>query len=143
MKTAKLMRFHNLEQGTFGELAFGTEFTQCLELPWRDNKPQRSCIPPGTYTCRLVNSPRFGRVYEVCDVPGRSNILFHPANFAGDVERGWTTELHGCIAPCLRRGVMRNADGVWQRAGLVSKPAVGRLMDWAFGSEFQLEVVWA
>ncbi|MBP5202286.1 hypothetical protein J6Z39_09120 [bacterium] len=51
-----------------------------LELPWKNNQPQVSCIPAGTYTCRRINSPKFGDTFEVCGVPKRSGILFHPGN---------------------------------------------------------------
>lgn len=138
---AVLRRAPSTDQGTFGVLTFGTEAVRTLELPWRDNRPQRSCIPPGVYDCGMVNSPRFGRVYGVRDVPGRSHILIHAANLAGDVDLGWTTQLHGCIAPCVRVGAMRNKAGAMQAAGLVSVTALRQLMTWAAGRPFQLEVL--
>lgn len=60
-----------------------------LELPWKNNQPQVSCIPEGIYTCRRFKSPKFGETFQVCDVPGRSGILFHPGNKA--------KETRGCI----------------------------------------------
>lgn len=137
---AQLRRLPSTDQGTFGMLRFGGQVVCTLELPWRDNRRQRSCIPPGSYRCGLVNSPRFGRVFGLADVPGRSHVLIHAANLAGDVDLGWTTQLHGCIAPFLREGLMRNASGVMQRAGLVSRPALGALMEWAAGRPFTLEI---
>jgi hypothetical protein len=94
------------------------------------------------YRCAIVQSPRFGRVYGVANVPGRSHVLFHSANLAGDVEMGYSSQLHGCIAPCERTGQMRNANGQMQAAGLVSRPALRRLMEWAAGRPFELEIVW-
>ena len=111
-----------------------------LELPWRGNTRQRSCIPPGKYVCRIVNSPKFGRVYNVTNVPGRSAVLLHSANLAGDIDKGYTTQLHGCIAPCFRMGVMRNSAGVMQSAGLLSLPALRQLTDWANGEPFTLDI---
>lgn len=140
MKRAALHRGASTEQGTFGVLRFGGEQVHTLELPWRDNRRQRSCVPVGAYECRLVRSPRFGNVYKLLAVPGRSHVLIHPANLAGDVEMGWTSELEGCIAPCMRVGAMRNKAGVMQAAGLVSRPAVRALMTWADGQPFELEV---
>lgn len=137
---ARLRRQPSTDQGTFGALSFGTQVLHTLELPWRDNRRQRSCIPPGSYACSLVRSPRFGRVYGLVDVPGRSHVLIHAANLAGDVELGWSTQLHGCIAPCSRMGAMRNAAGRMQSAGLVSAPALAQLMAWAGGQPFTLEV---
>lgn len=140
MKRATLKRGESTDQGTFGVLQFGARVVRSLELPWRDNARRRSCIPPGAYRCTLVRSPRFGSVYLVNQVPGRSDVLLHPANFAGDVDLGWTSNLEGCIAPCLKVGVMRNAAGAMQRAGLVSRPAVTELMAWAGGQPFELEI---
>lgn len=140
MKAALLRRLTTSDQGTLGLLQFGAEQVRTLELPWRDNKPQRSCIPAGEYTCAIVNSPKFGRVYGVRNVPNRSAVLIHPANLAGDVDLGFDTQLHGCIAPCERTGVMRNSKGVLQLAGLVSRPAWNRLMEWGAGDNFTLTI---
>lgn len=128
------------DQGTFGRMSFGGRTVHTLELPWRDNIRQRSCIPNGEYLCKLVNSPRFGRVYGVTNVPGRSHVLIHSANVAGDVDLGWHTQLHGCIAPAERLGLMRIPDGRMQQAGLVSRSALRKLMEWAGGTPFVLEI---
>lgn len=140
MKKVLLVRGPSTDQGTFGVLRFGKDQTSTLELPWRENRPQISCVPTGIYECRLVRSPRFGNVYKLLSVPGRSNVLIHPANLAGDAALGWTTELQGCIAPCMRIGSMRNKAGAMQAAGLVSRPAVRFLMDWVNNEPFELEI---
>lgn len=140
MKRAELLRGASSDQGTFGVLTIGQQTIYATELPWRDNRRQRSCIPAGKYRCELVRSPRFGLVYEVKNVPGRSNVLIHRANLGGDIERGWDTELQGCIAPALRLGAMRNSEGKMQAAGLLSGPAFREFMEWAEGSPFVLEV---
>lgn len=137
---ARLVRGPSTDQGTFGTLTFGGRTVHTVELPWRDNLRQRSCIPPGAYRCGLVQSPRFGRVYGVANVPGRSHVLIHAANLAGDVDLGWTTQLHGCIAPVTRLGAMRNNQGRMQAAGLVSRPALDAFMAWAAGRPFTLEI---
>lgn len=137
---ATLTRGPSTDQGTFGVLRFGGASVHALELPWRDNRRKMSCVPPGEYRCTLTNSPKFGRVYILANVPGRSHVLIHPANFAGDSTLGWTTQLEGCIAPCMRVGTMRNNAGVMQAAGLVSRPAVNLLMAWANGQPFTLEI---
>lgn len=140
MLTVTLTRRESTDEGTVGVLAFGGERCHTLELPWRDNRRQRSCIPPGRYDCALVRSPRFGRVYGLRDVPGRSHVLIHAANLAGDVDLGWDTQLHGCIAPFERHGALRSTSGRMQRAGLVSRPALTRLMAWAAERPFTLIV---
>ena len=141
MPNAKLVRAPSTDQGTFGVLTFGSQTCRTLELPWRDNRTQRSCIPPGVYRCQIVQSPRFGRVYGVTNVPGRSAVLIHSANLAGDVDLGYTTQLHGCLAPCQRVGLMRNNSGIMQAAGLLSKPALNMLTAWADGQPFTLEII--
>lgn len=135
-----LTRAPTTDQGTFGAVRFGARTLRTLELPWRDNARQRSCIPAGVYQCALVNSPRFGLVYGVRDVPGRTHILIHPANLAGDVDLGWTSQLHGCIAIAKSTGLMRNNNQRMQAAALVSRPAVADFMAWAAGLPFTLEV---
>lgn len=136
----RLVRAQSTDMGTFGVLTFGPNTCRTTELPWRDNRKQKSCIPVGLYQCAIVQSPKFGRVYGVRNVPGRSAVLIHSANFGGDVELGFTTQLHGCIAPCERIGAMRNNAGLMQTAGLVSRPAFARLMSWAAGKPFTLEI---
>lgn len=62
-----------------------------MELPWRDNRRNVSCIPPGAYEVRKHLSPKFGRSFHVLNVPGRSEILIHPGNYNRDTL--------GCILP--------------------------------------------
>lgn len=140
MKHVALTRFPSTDQGTFGILIFGLTTCFSVELPWRDNKTARSCIPVGIYTCKMVKSPKFGMVYHVENVPGRSAVLIHSANFAGDIDLGYTTHLQGCIAPCNRLGKLRNSKGNMQFAGLVSAPALRNFMTWAANEPFTLEI---
>lgn len=63
-----------------------------IELPWRDNHSQVSCIPEGCYPLIKWESPRHGWCLMVTNVPNRSLILIHPANNA-------LRDLRGCIAP--------------------------------------------
>ena len=82
-----------LPEGTNGSLLHsGTLICSCIELPWRENRHQVSCIPEGTYVLVKRYSPHFQWHFEVKDVPGRDLILIHPANDAA-------LELKGCIAP--------------------------------------------
>jgi hypothetical protein len=141
-KRAVLERGPSTDEGTFGVLTLGGDVQlYSVELPWRNNATGKSCIPLGIYRCEVVNSPRFGRVYGVLDVPGRSNILIHAANYGGDVEKGWTSDLLGCIGPAMRVGQLpRRTDGKAQRAGLASKDALERLHAWGGGLPFELEI---
>lgn len=135
-----ILREEQSDQGTFGLLSFEGHELRSLELPWRGNQRGLSCIPEGIYRCVMVRSPRMGRVYGVCDVPGRSNVLIHSANLAGDIHLGWDTQLQGCIAPYKARGFLVNSRGKHQRAGLISRSALTELMGWAAGRPFDLEI---
>jgi len=85
LKKVELMRVEQGDEGTFGVLRLeGRAYCVTLEPPDRDNMANMSCIPAGRYMCRLVESPRFGRTFEVTNVPGRSHILLHPGNVVGD-----------------------------------------------------------
>ena len=81
------------EKGTNGALFVNGQFL-CftIELPWRENQRNISCIPEGTYEIVARHSKRFQNHLHVQDVKGRSLILIHPANNA-------LKELRGCIAP--------------------------------------------
>lgn len=73
-----------------------------LELPWRGNEQDVSCIPPGVYTCAPYSSPRHPDTWEVKDVPDRTAIHFDVANYANDIyqngQLAHKCELLGCIA---------------------------------------------
>lgn len=85
-----LKRIGSNDQSTFGVLLNGTvPFAVTLELAWRDNRPDISCIPNGQYICRWITSPKFGQTFEVMNVKGRENILFHCGNTPPDT--------HGCL----------------------------------------------
>lgn len=82
-----------LPNGTNGTiLLYGNPICHSIELPWRHNRRNVSCIPEGRYRLRMYRSRRFGRCLLVDGVAGRSGILIHAANDAA-------TELQGCIAP--------------------------------------------
>jgi hypothetical protein len=60
-----------------------------MELPWLNNQQYISCVPIGIYTAIRHYSPKFGECLWIQDVPGRSEILVHYANYHYD--------LLGCI----------------------------------------------
>jgi hypothetical protein len=136
MIRAAIRRLSHGDQGTRGVLIL-PEGVLCntLELPWRDNRPNRSCIPCGQYDVLLRRSPRFGTTYHVQHVPGRSWILAHTGNLAGDVSKGYLTHVEGCILLGNYFGVLNN-----QLAVLASKPAVRRFMERMGGEPFRLLV---
>jgi hypothetical protein len=86
-KPAKLIRLEWTEACTRGALIIDGHYVcMTLELPWRENNPNVSCIPTGVYTCRRIVSPHFGETFEITGVPRRSHILFHAGNKPEDTE---------------------------------------------------------
>ena len=60
-----------------------------LELPWKDNEPQISCIPIGDYKVVKRWSNKYKFHFHIQDVENRSFILIHAGNFH--------THTKGCI----------------------------------------------
>lgn len=127
-----LTRIRTFKTSTSGILYIQTRnlrwSCRTLELPWRDNQPQISCIPKGTYTCRRILSPTFGETYQVCDVPGRSGILFHAGNTAKDT--------HGCIL--LGAGYEITGDYYYIESSRAAMKSFRQMLSGI--DEFQLEI---
>jgi hypothetical protein len=77
------------EESTIGELFLnGERMCDTLELPYKDNQRNISCIPAGEYKVRL-RLPRESATRDylhllVKDVPNRDYVLFHRGNSAKD-----------------------------------------------------------
>ena len=106
----------------------GIPFALTLEDPWLENMPNVSCIPAGAYKAIRHISPRFGEVFWIQDVPGRSEILFHRGNRAADTQ--------GCVLigesfnhVLGEPGITRSAEGFREFMGILE----GR-------NEFQLDI---
>jgi hypothetical protein len=127
MTTVVIERFGYLPEGTLGELTCSNGY-QCftLERPWLQNQRNISCIPEGLYVCQPFSGKRFKNVIEICDVPSRSYILFHPANVV--------KELQGCIAPGGAFFIDDNTPRV-----VHSRNALDQLI-WAAGKDFELKI---
>lgn len=95
-----------------------------VERPWKNNKPHISCIQAGVYEAFTRVSPTNGKVIELKDVPGRSHIQLHIAN--------WAWQLEGCIGP----GLERKPDGVGE-----SGAAMEDLYELCQGQEIQVEII--
>lgn len=142
MRKVRLTRIEHSDQGTFGVLSFEGRQLFTLECPWRDNQPMISCIPTGRYEVVWAMSPRFKRnTCRLVGVPGRGGVLIHSANYAGDPAMGWISQLNGCIAPAKELGRLKNRNGMWQQAGLLSAPATREFDAWADKKPFTLEIV--
>ena len=132
-----LVRLDSGDQGTFGRLYVDdNEVFYTMELPWRDNRSNVSCIPKGTYRASYTPSRRFKRhTYELTNTGKRQGIRIHAATYAGDTSKGFRNHLAGCLALGERLGVM---DG--QKCLLVSKPAIRRFEQILNGKDFTLEI---
>ena len=138
-----LSRYETGDEGTFGILSGPECGFRCnmIELPWRENRVNYSCIPVGIYKVESYISRRFGRCFKVMDVQGRTDILIHSANLAGDREKGYSSQLRGCLAPGRIRCMLTGKTGKKQKAVGVSRPALGDLMQ-AWGHRpFILKIV--
>jgi hypothetical protein len=123
-RIVNLCRMKRSDQGTRGILFADSFSCQTIELPWRDNKPNISCIPAGEYNVDIRYSPKYGKIYHVKEVPNRSYILMHSGNFAGDKTKGYKTNVAGCILLGKKQGLLM---GQW--AVLNSRIAVKQFMN--------------
>ena len=116
MRIVELMRIEESEQGTIGVLKIDKQvFCFTLEPSDMLNKANVSCIPVQQYKCERVQSPKFGNTFEITNVPGRSQVLFHSGNTADDTL--------GCIILGSTVGKLRG-----QRAVLNSGKTFERFM---------------
>jgi hypothetical protein len=97
-----LIRDDQNEIRTLGAMFDGEErICETLELPWKNNQSNISCIPERTYQCKIAYSPIHGYdVYWILNVPNRSAVEIHIGNFAKDTKGCillGTTRAHDCI----------------------------------------------
>lgn len=89
-----------------------------LELPWKDNQRNMSCIPAGQYTVKLLFSPKHDRkIWHITGVPGRDDVEIHIGNT--------TLDTLGCVL------VGMDVDGVTLRS---SKLAFDSFMSFTDGA---------
>lgn len=92
----KINRIFSSEFQTLGILTIYDKhnfpFWECrtLELPDLGNQSRISCIPDGKYEVIKRNSAKYGDHFHILDVPNRSYILIHNANYV--------RQLLGCCA---------------------------------------------
>jgi|TARA_R110002124_G_scaffold52083_2_gene150202 hypothetical protein len=124
----ELQRYAYDSRGTMGVITLEGERFYTIERTWLDNAPNVSCIPEGTYQMGWRDSPKFGETWHVKDVPDRTHILIHVANFPENV--------HGCIG--LGVSPMGNVIGVKS-----SKVAVTRFEELTKGQDWELKILFA
>ena len=141
----QLIRDVATQSYTYGRLTLGGLVLQTLELPWRPQpgqvcgRPDRSCVPAGTYSLALHDShrhprtwalvnPALGIYHEPADVPrdcfARVACLLHVANFVDQLE--------GCVGLGNARETAQ-PPAVWQ-SGAAMRALQGAL-PWTGGHE--------
>lgn len=84
---AVLERYDHGKKQTLGNLFVLDECNdvaydcETLELAWKNNQQNISCIPQGTYQVKKRYSRHFKHHFHVLDVEGREWILIHVGNF--------------------------------------------------------------
>lgn len=129
-----IIRDHSYTESTIGRMIIDGDtmplFT--LERAWKNNEPQDSCIPVGTYKCIPHNwnddsNFKFSKVWQVTDVPNRDAILLHSGNTYHDI--------HGCILVGLESGFLDSNPAV-----LHSREAINYLRGHVGNNEFTLTI---
>lgn len=153
------------KQKTDGQGVFGTAFAYPTqessdvdftwdsgELKWTDldhngvRDTSVSCIPQGSFLAKKTYSHKRSTpekpvyVYELQNVPGAVAVQLHPANFFGDVSRGFVAQVEGCIGLGKGRGLLQNEKGNMQEAILNSKEAIKEFDDWANGEDIMVRI---
>lgn len=103
-------------------------FVETLELPWKQNKQNVSCIPPDTYVVKKRYTEKFKWHFHIQDVPNRTWILIHPGNY--------TRQIQGCILPGLKH---KDIDGDGIVDVVNSTKAIKKLLA-LLPEEFLLEI---
>ena len=136
MKTVYIIRDKVGRKQSLGTLLVKNEsgrvvfHSHLLELGWRNNQRNISCVPAGKYDLRLEFSPKFNRdLWEAYGIPNRSECKFHQANFA--------RQLNGCFAPGEARFDI-DRDG--EKDMINSRSALEEFMD-AIGQENRARLV--
>lgn len=134
MKEAVLRRQQDDGIQTLGIFLFeyedGVKTLGSLELPWKENAVNISCIPKGEYIVKTTYSPTFSRdMWEIMNVPNRKGVRIHAANYFYQIQ--------GCIALGLARGDI-NLDG---EMDMVSSRKAISIAKHYLGNEFKLLII--
>lgn len=102
MNIVTIKRYKTTDNYTLGECYVNNCYLgKSLERGWQDNKSNISCVPEGEYPLKLEYSNRFNKdLWELKDVPNRSECKFHSANY-------WY-QLEGCITLGNKVGDINN-----------------------------------
>ena len=102
---AKLIRVEQSSDGVRGVLSLDNEaFCVTMEPEEKDNQAFVSCIPVGSYVCERYSSDKYPNTFEITEVPGRYNVLFHAGNTEDDTA--------GCVLVAQHFGKLKGKRAV-------------------------------
>ena len=100
--------------GRLADLVSTRKVCETLELPWRDNAFNISCIPAGTYAVKPYRSRRFGECFAFMDeeTKPRTSIRIHAGNFPTETRGcvlvgGWTGFVNGSLGVVQSQAALR------------------------------------
>lgn len=109
-----LQRIYRGEDCTLGVLSHeGDLLCYTLELPWKENQKNISCIPIGRYDIIPKKYSFFYRKWELQEVCKRTNIQIHAGNTVNDIE--------GCIVIGNKIGTIAGKKAVFNSRRTIEK----------------------
>jgi hypothetical protein len=110
-----------------------------MELPWKSNTRNVSCIPKGRYKIKPFSSKKYGECFDIYTVPCRDLIRIHIGNSVRqdykdpyNPKRIWKCESRGCILP----GMKLRLDGIVEHSSV----AMNKLRS-VIDSEWEFEII--
>ncbi len=154
MRKATIRSYPSTDHGTFseGETDSGLAF-KMGELPDRNNEPGLSSIVPkegGVFIVRDAWSDKHNAmVWHILDAPGRTAVEWHSANFMGDINLGFVSQLLGCGAPGaaivrFKKGFVYSEHApplAQDQIGVSSSGPALAVLRRDLGSEFELTII--
>lgn len=134
MKKATIQRIEGLNV-TKGVFRSGTFTCDTLELPWKDNQHNISCIPAGTYVCSVSHMGTMNiDAYLLAGVPNRGGIFIHPGNYAF----GKQVDTEGCI---LIGNAFEDRNGDGTDDVVNSRATFAQFMSYFANEPFELTII--
>lgn len=125
----QIKRIDYSDKQVLGELTVDGFACKTLELADKENQRRISCIPKGTYKVIKRFSAKYGNHFWIQNVPNRSMILIHQANYH--------FQLLGCIAVGEKHTDI-NKDGY---RDVTSSVATMNKLNQILPNEFTLKIV--
>lgn len=135
MRDVHSFRIQTSSQGTLGLWVTDGFQARTIELPWKNNQSNISCIPAAEYLAVYRYSPKFKHHYWIQKVPDRGWILTHNGIWAGDTDLGFKTHSHGCVIMGKYHGRYQG-----QLCVLVSRATLRAFVDFMNREPFRLKI---